>query len=126
MALTDARGINRDFRIDRGERVILEATITNADTGNAINLTGHTVEFIIESTLGGTNVLKTTNTNHSDAVNGKTQFTVSSAITITASATVGTKWHYAVHWKDDSDPVKEDIHSWGYIYVYPVAVEAFA
>ncbi len=125
MSTTDARGIREDFVIDRGERIVLRATITNKDTGNAVDLAGHTAEMIVESVLGGANVQKSTNTAHADSSNGITDFAITATTTFTASAVLPrTEWHYAVHWQSNDSPKKEDIHSYGFIYVNPVAAEA--
>ena len=121
-----ARGAAYSFELDRGERITFEALILDENAA-AVDLTGHTVELIINDTNpGGSEIQKTTNTTHSDAVNGKTQFTITTATTLTANASTGAMWFFGIHWKDDSAPAREDIHSYGTIRVNAVPAGTIA
>lgn len=122
---TDARGSIVHFKVNRGERLIIEPEILDVD-GDAIDLTGHVVEFVVEDPTGGTLIYRETKTVHEDAVNGKTLFTLSHETTMEAPSSQNVTWYYAIHWKDDSDPDNEDIHSSGTIEVHAVPVRAIA
>ena len=120
---TDARGAIINFEIDRGEKLKLEPEILDSADA-AVDITGHTVELIIQEQPGGTVILSTTNTVHDDPTNGKTQFILTHTTTMKASSTSPTTWYWAIHWKDDSTPALEDIHSSGTIKVHAVPVGA--
>lgn len=120
---TNARGSIINFDVDRGERLVLEAEIQDSAEA-AVDIAGHTVELIVQEQPGGTQIDKQTNTVHDDPTNGKTQFTLTHTTTMKASATSPTVWYYAIHWKDDSSPALEDIHSSGTIKVHAVPVGA--
>ena len=112
-----------NFKVDRGERLVMRATIkTKTDDPQTIDIIAHTVELIVQVKPGGTQIYKQTNGvgDHEDPSNGTTQFTLGHTTTMKASSTRPTTWHYAIHWKSDTDP--EDIHSKGVIVVSPTPV----
>jgi len=119
----DSQAVTQDLRIDRGEALTIEATITNKATGAVVDLTGHTVEMLVHDDAG-VEIVKLTNTSHEDAAAGETRFTLTDTVTRTASATSETVWDYAIHWKDDA--AQEDIAVYGRIIVRAVPVADIA
>ena len=113
------------LRLTRGMKTTLEVTITDADTGNAINITNDTVEMLIMDELGGTKIFEQENGvgEHSTPASGKTRFVVDVGDLSEARSIATERWTYAIHWKGsagEQTPVAGDCQ------VVPYATEAIS